>query len=300
MLNSQRRPYDLVILDLDGTILNPYRHSGISPVVAETIRAVQASGVPVTIATGRTLDFVVEHLSPLGIVAPVVTTQGSVLGDPVSGRILREWRLPPAETQALAQWADETGRISAFFFTDAKGHIHICQNTDPGRNEFYDHVMGSPREIVGPLSALIRARGEHAPVKYMLVSDVADEADLPGELQAHFGPGISLSRTHPLLVEATAAGVDKGEGVRHLLALLNVDPARVLAIGDNENDAPMLRLVGMPVAMGNATASVKALATWIAPSIDDEGAAVAMRRFVLGEAEVGGKSLYADDADEAD
>ncbi len=44
----------------------------------------------------------------------------------------------------------------------------------------------------------------------------------------------------------------------------------------------MLRLVGMPVAMGNATASVKALAKWIAPSIDDEGAAVAMRRFILG------------------
>jgi len=83
-------------------------------------------------------------------------------------------------------------------------------------------------------------------------------------------------------VEATAAGVDKGEGVRHLLALLGVDPARVLAIGDNENDVPVLRLVGMPVAMGNATASVKALAQWIAPSIDDEGAALAMRRFILG------------------
>ncbi len=222
---SGRRPYDLVILDLDGTILNPYRHSGISAVVVETIRAVQASGVPVTIATGRTLDFVVEHLVPLGIATPVVTTQGSVLGDPVSGRILREWRLPLADARALAQWADETARVSAFFFTDEAGHIHICQNIDPGRNEFYDHVMGSPREIVGSLGALLTARGEHAPVKYMLVSDVADEADMPAQMQAHFGPGITMSRTHPLLVEATAAGVDKGEGVRHLLALLDIDPA---------------------------------------------------------------------------
>jgi len=92
-----------------------------------------------------------------------------------------------------------------------------------------------------------------------------------------------MSRTHPLLVEATAAGVDKGEGVRHLLALLDIDPAHVLAIGDNENDLPMLKLVGMPVAMGNATASVKALAQWTAPPIDEDGAAIAMHRFVLGE-----------------
>lgn len=280
---TRPRPFDLVILDLDGTILNPYRHSGISAPVAEAIRAVQAAGVPVTIATGRTFDFVLEHLAPLGIVTPVVTTQGSVLGDPVSGRILREWRLPAASAQALAAWADETQRVSAFFFTDDAGHIHICQNIDLGKAAFYDHVMGSPREIVGALGTLLAARGNHAPVKYMMVSDVADEPDLPATLQSHFGAGITLSRTHPLLVEATAAGVDKGEGARHLLALLEIDPARVLAIGDNENDIPLLKVVGYPVAMGNATASVKALARWIAPSIDEEGAAVAMRRFVLGE-----------------
>ncbi len=283
MPSSRQRPFDLVILDLDGTILNPYEQSGISAAVAAAIRDVQAAGVPVTIATGRTLDFVVEHLAPLGITTPVVTTQGAVLGDPVSGHILREWWLPAADAHALATWADESERISAFFFTDDAGHIHICQNIDLGRSDFYDHVMGSPREIVGPLRPLLAAKGERAPVKYMLLSDVADEPHMPSQLQNHFGAGVTMSRTHPLLVEATAAGVDKGESVRHLLAHLAVDPARVLAIGDNENDLPVLKLVGMPVAMGNATASVRAQARWIAPTIDEDGAAVAMRRFVLGE-----------------
>lgn len=283
MTPNQPKAFDLVILDLDGTILDPFVDPSISTTVVQTLHAVQAAGVPVTIATGRTLDFVAKHLTPLGIVLPVVTTQGSVVGDPVRGHILKEWQIPSAEAHALAAWADATQRVSAFFFTDDAGHIHICQNRDPGRGEFFDHVMGSPREYVGALGALLTARGNHAPVKYMLVSDVADEADLAAQLQSHFGSGVTLTRTHPMLVEATAAGVDKGEGVRHLLKLLEIDPARVLAIGDNENDLPMLKLVGMPVAMGNATASVKAAARWIAPPIEEDGAAVAMRRFVLGE-----------------
>lgn len=283
MTHIQPRPYDLVILDLDGTILDPFADPSISRAVVQTLRDVQAAGVPVTIATGRTLDYVAEHLTPLGIVTPVVTTQGSVIGDPVRHKIIKEWPIPSAEAHALAAWADATQRISAFFFTDGVGRIHICQNLDPGRGPFFDHVMGSPREYVGSLRALLAARGDHAPVKYMLVSDVNDEADLAAELQSHFGDGVTMTRTHPMLVEATAAGVDKGEGVRHLLHLLEIDPARVLAIGDNENDVPMLRVVGMPVAMGNATASVKAAARWIAPSIEEDGAAVAMRRFVLGE-----------------
>jgi hydroxymethylpyrimidine pyrophosphatase-like HAD family hydrolase len=143
--------------------------------------------------------------------------------------------------------------------------------------------MGSPREIVGPFGALLAAQGDHTPVKYLMISDVANEAELPAELQARFGAGVHVSRTHPLLVEVTAAGVDKGEGVRHLLAHLGIDPARVLAIGDNENDIPVLKVVGMPIAMGNATASVKAVAQWIAPTLAEDGAAVAMQRFVLSK-----------------
>ena len=56
-----------------------------------------------------------------------------------------------------------------------------------------------------------------------------------------------------------------------------------MAIGDSENDIPMLQAAGFAVAMGNATDSLKAIANWIAPSIDDDGAAVALRKWVLGE-----------------
>jgi hydroxymethylpyrimidine pyrophosphatase-like HAD family hydrolase len=75
--------------------------------------------------------------------------------------------------------------------------------------------------------------------------------------------------------------VDKGTGVVGLCKLLEIDPDRVLAIGDSQNDIPMLSAVGYAVAMGNAAASVKAVADWIAPDIDVDGAAVALQKLVL-------------------
>ena len=45
----------------------------------------------------------------------------------------------------------------------------------------------------------------------------------------------------------------------------------------------MLQAAGFGVAMGNATESLKAVADWIAPSIEEDGAAVALRRWVLRE-----------------
>src|SRR4051812_31891393 len=87
-------PFDLVVLDLDGTILDLYHHAPMSAVVIAAITAVQASGIPVTVATGRTLDYVREHVTQLRLTAPVVTTQGAVIGDPVSGQILLETTIP--------------------------------------------------------------------------------------------------------------------------------------------------------------------------------------------------------------
>ncbi|MFN3333312.1 MAG: HAD family hydrolase, partial [Caldilinea sp.] len=79
----------------------------------------------------------------------------------------------------------------------------------------------------------------------------------------------------------TAPGVDKGSGLRRLCNLLGVDIRRVMAIGDSDNDIPMLEAAGFAVAMGNAGEHVKAIADWVAPTIDEDGAAVALQRWIL-------------------
>lgn len=47
--SKAERPFDLVVLDLDGTILHLYHHAPVSDYVVSTIAAVQAAGIPVAI-----------------------------------------------------------------------------------------------------------------------------------------------------------------------------------------------------------------------------------------------------------
>jgi Cof subfamily protein (haloacid dehalogenase superfamily) len=280
-----KSPFDLVILDLDGTILDLYRAEQISPVVQQTIAAVQAAGIPVTIGTGRTLDYVRTHFGFLGLTAPAVTTQGAVIGDLATGRVLAETAIPLAQAQQLAQWVDESAHVVVFYFNDEHGLSQLYQNrlgVTQYEIDFHDHVFGAPRTLQSSFASLLTEKHPHPPVKFICDNELSHGPDLAPILRQHFGDTLYITRTHPRLVEGTAPGVDKGTGVLRLCDLLSIDPQRVLAIGDNDNDIPMLATVGYGVAMGNASPGAKAVAQWIAPPIEEDGAAVALQRLVLG------------------
>ncbi len=278
------KPFDLVILDLDGTIIDPYRHGPVSPGVHAAIAAVQAAGIPVTIATGRTLDYVREHIAPLGIVTPVVTMQGAVIGDPVSGHILHEADIPLALARQVAAWVDRQPYITAFYFATDDGRTRILQNHSGPDVDFYDHVFGHPRGYLEHFVPLLADDDARPPLKFIVIEDRhVHGVDLVAELQARFSPGLTVTHTHPQLVEGTAQGIDKGQGVLRLCEHLGIDPQRVLGIGDSDNDIPMLQAVGYAVAMGNSSDGVRAVADYEAPSVADDGVAVALEQLILSK-----------------
>jgi len=79
-------------------------------------------------------------------------------------------------------------------------------------------------------------------------------------------------------------GVDKGKGLAWLADHLGIPQASVMAVGDQENDLAMVRWAGIGVAMGNAIPALQRAADWVAPPLDEEGAAAALERFILREA----------------
>lgn len=282
------RPFDLVILDLDGTILDPFKRATISDGVQAAIADVQAAGIPVTIGTGRTLDYL-RHQFPgqLHLNHPVITTQGAVIGDPQSGRVLAEQDLPLAEARRLAAWIDDIGLTAGFYFLGDDGRTHVCRNTVGHSDEeeaLLHHLIGFPYTHTPTFAPLLAQEDAHPPIKVITYSNPAhSRRDVLAEMSNRFMPAVSIMRTHIWLVEATAPGVDKGSALLRLCDMLGIRPERVMAVGDSENDIPMLKVAGFGVAMGNATPSLKAVAHWVAPDIEEDGAAVALRRWALGE-----------------
>ncbi len=280
------RPFDLVILDLDGTIINAYQRLPISQAVHDAVEAAQAAGVIVTIGTGRTLDYIRHSLhGNLQLLHPVMTTQGAVIGDPITGHVLAEEVLPLDQARAIAAFVDAHRYPTAFYFNDDEGHTRVLWNTrsiTPDQDSLLQHLLGAPVAIVEAFQPLLAASDAHPPVKVIAFNhDLPGDIDILPEYQRRFAPPLSITRTHEWLVETTAPGVDKGSGLRRLCDLLGVDIRRVMAVGDSDNDIPMLEAAGFGVAMGNASAQVKAVADWIAPTIEEEGAAVAIQRWIL-------------------
>jgi hydroxymethylpyrimidine pyrophosphatase-like HAD family hydrolase len=52
-------------------------------------------------------------------------------------------------------------------------------------------------------------------------------------------------------------------------------------MGDNDNDVPMIEWAGLGISAGNASQAAKDVADWIAPPVTEDGAAIAIEKFML-------------------
>ena len=89
-------------------------------------------------------------------------------------------------------------------------------------------------------------------------------------------PDLELVYSEISSLECSAAGVSKGSGLERLCALLGIPMADCIAVGDADNDIPMLRAAGLGVAMGNAPDYVKTAADRIVSDLDHGGCAEAV------------------------
>jgi hypothetical protein len=76
------------------------------------------------------------------------------------------------------------------------------------------------------------------------------------------------------------AGVHKGTGLAAGLARLGVHPAHAVAIGDAENDQPMLALCGYGAAVANAVPALKARAQVVTRGEGGQGVAELIERLI--------------------
>ena len=99
--------------------------------------------------------------------------------------------------------------------------------------------------------------------------------------QKALGEKASAARSQPYYLDVTHPRANKGGS---LSKLLNIPPAQIATIGDMPNDVLMFRKSGFSIAMGNSSDDVKAQASEVTDSDENEGFAKALRRFVLCQA----------------
>ncbi|MCG9892280.1 MAG: Cof-type HAD-IIB family hydrolase [Thermosynechococcaceae cyanobacterium MS004] len=270
----------LVVLDIDGTIAGI--NNEINPVVIETVRAVQRRGIQVAIATGRMFHSALRFHQALQLNLPLMAYQGALIQDPVVGTLHRHWTLDPAKALHLLAYFEAVEfqqHLSVHAYVNDQLYVRAIT---PETEQYCDRT-GVTATPVGDLRPLIEAQ---PPTKLLALSENAAHIDfLYTHLRSQYTPAeLYLTKSIATFFEATNPSVNKGTAVKYVAEeLLGLQPAQVMTLGDNFNDVEMLEYAGIGIAMGSAPLPVQAIADWVAPDVEQDGAAIALRHILLNQ-----------------
>lgn len=250
----------LVCIDVDGTLVGsagtvtPESWAAATRARALGIRLAICSGRP---AFGKALDYA-RRLDPDGW--HIFQNGSSVVHLPDG--LARSRALPDATVSALIARSRATGRVLELY-TDTD---YFVESILP-RAQRHAALLGVPwlpRNFDTREGDIVRAQ-------WVVPHD--EVATVMAEPHDGLTLAASLSPVMPdtTFINTTPVGVDKGEALRGVAEAYGFALADVMMVGDSDNDLSALRVAGVPVAMGNAEASVKAVAAHVVGDVDAGG-----------------------------
>jgi Cof subfamily protein (haloacid dehalogenase superfamily) len=227
------------------------------------MRRCHDAGVPVIVVTGRMVQSIRRALEPAGLEAPLIAYQGAVVVD-ADGTWLRHTPLPVELARETIAVLAEEGYSPNVYVGD---ELYVAEDTEQARA--YASLNRIEFHVVGPLLEWL----EEEPTKLVAVGDPAALDALEPRLKERFGDREYISKSLPHFLEFAQADVTKGAGLDVLAAHLGFDKSHALAFGDGENDVELVEWPDYGIAMANATDRVKAVASWVCPSAEEQGVA---------------------------
>ncbi len=261
----------LVLADVDGTLLTSEKV--LTSQAAMAVKELRSAGIAFAITSGRPPRGMAMLIDPLALLTPIAGFNGGVFAKPDLSVIESHTLDPAAAKQTLKLILDQG--LDAWVYTEAEWLIrdpnapHVARETWTVKFDAKVVASFTDRDLA------------HA-VKIVGVSDDLDRvAACEREAQSVLGGKASAARSQPYYLDVTHPQANKGAVVANLSKFLDIPIEQIATIGDMPNDVLMFRKSGFSIAMGNSSDEVKAQASAVTDSNEDEGFAKAVRKFVL-------------------
>lgn len=268
----------LIASDLDGTLLN--KNKEITPRLYQALEQINAQGIYFVPATGRPFSTVPSAIKALPFLRYVITSNGAAIYDALQKKNIIENPLLPEAVDAVLPIAKRLPVITEYFihgkayiaksvfenlsaYTLTESHVRYILETRTPVENFWEEMQKN-HAILENIN--------------LIFQDMELRKTVWEELKAL---GLcSVTASTPQNIEITSPNATKARALETLCAHLDIQPTDVLAMGDSDNDLPMLRFAGVGVAMANGEAHIKAAADWIADDCNAFGAAKVLEQLL--------------------
>lgn len=241
------------MLDLDGTTI-PNRRDGLpSQKVTEAILKVN-NRIHVCTATSRPLVQALPIIQQLKLSSPCIVDGGAQIYDPVSKKILSEQPIESADIKTIFDFVN-------------KNNIEFKYSIGS------DEVGGNAATIFKEKVFGFYLRCSTEKQADQIISSLSHKQNLSFHKILSWNTGtFGIKISH---IIAT-----KQYGILEVAKLLKIETHEIIGVGDGYNDFPLLMACGLKVAMGNAVDDLKAIADYIAPTVENDGVVDVIEKFV--------------------
>lgn len=264
----------LVAIDIDGTLLNSQHE--ITPEVFQAIQDAKKAGVKIVIATGRPISGVRAILDQLNLTEAgdyVITFNGGLVQDAATGEDIVK------DTLSYDDYLDielAARKLNLPMHASTKEGLFTA-NRNIGKYTVYESTL-----VNAPIFYRTPEEMTDKEIIKVMMVDEPERLDKALEtIPTAFFDRFTIAKSAPFYLEFTPKQANKGLAIIALAQKLGLTMDQAMAIGDQENDRPMLEVVGHPVVMENGNSELKKIAKYITKSNDDSGVAHAIRKWVL-------------------
>lgn len=243
------------MLDVDGTTVVFKRGAMPSPRVKKAIFKAHKK-IKVGLATARPLWDLNHIIEDLKIDMPCIIAGGAQIYDPIKKRIVWEKRIEYKDTLEILKITE-------------KFKLNVVDDADekPTNNSLSKNYL-----LKQPLQFWIEIPNKKTATDFITaISKIST-------ISAIEVPSWNLQNTGVLISHGQAT---KQHGILEVAKRLKIKTDQIIGVGDSNNDFPLLLACGLKIAMGNANDDLKQIADFIAPSVEDDGVATIIEKFIL-------------------